>query len=181
MTGAPSRRSRREAAGQAVAPRWRDHPELSTREAFQPNNEAALKHGATSARRVAPLAAERAERLPAVAPWTARDAFEGTRADLCWVEGQIDLLRAYIDEHGTLDAEGRPIPAQALHDRLVGRAQTLRVELGLTPQSLGKLLVSLASVAVAGGDAHGLDALKREGAEIVAARALSAVPDGGAA
>ncbi len=178
MTGRPRTRERQAEAGEHVVS-WRDDPSLSSRPPFEPGNLAALRHGATSPRMVAPIAAERAARLPQVAPWTARDAFAGTREDLAWTEAQIMLLRAYIDDRGTLDGDGLPIPAQALHDKLVSRAQSLRTELGLTSQSLAKLLGTLSSVAVAGGDDAGLAALKAEGAEIIAARqrALVSVDD----
>jgi hypothetical protein len=89
---------------------------------------------------------------------------------LAWVEAQLVLLRAFVDEHGILDADGEPAVAVSYMARLEGRAQSLRAELGLTPQALAKLLSSLVSVAVAGGDEAGLDASKAEGVAILDAR-----------
>jgi hypothetical protein len=144
---------------------------------FEAENFAALRHGAHSPRKVRPLADEIARALPEVAPWTARPAFELVRASLAWVEAQLVLLQAFVDEHGMLDADGQPRPAVSLAARLESRASSLRAELGLTPQSLAKLLSNLATVAAAGGDGDGLASLKAEGARILAARE-AALPAG---
>jgi hypothetical protein len=137
---------------------------------FEAENFAALRHGAHSPRKVRPVAEEIARALLEVAPWTARPAFEAVRASWAWVEAQLVLLRVFVDEQGMLDADGQPRPAVSLSARLESRASSLRAELGLTPQSLAKLLSNLASVAVAGGDGDGLASLKAEGARILAAR-----------
>lgn len=173
MAGEPRRRERQ---GQVPKP-WKSDPSLSTRPPFAEGNLAALRHGADSPRMVQPIADAIAQRLPEVAPWTARPAFDGARASLAWVEAQITLIRSHLDQVGLLDSDGKPRPACDRLDRLEARAGSLRSELGLTPMSLAKLLASLATVAVAGRDEDGLAALKAEGAEIVAAREFSGVAD----
>src|SRR4051794_6535734 len=103
--------------------------------AFEPGNDAAETHGALSSRRVEPLASDLAAELLAVAPWCGQGAFAATVAAWSWSEAQAALLRAYIDEHGMLDADGRPLPALALLDRVETRAGRLRDALGLTPRA----------------------------------------------
>ncbi len=137
---------------------------------FAADNEMSLTHGAYSANRVRPIAEAIRAALGEVAPWTDREAFAGACASLAWVEAQLELLRAHVDEHGILDADGEPAGAVSYMAKLEGRAQSLRAELGLTPQALAKLLSSLVSVAVAGGDDDGLEVLKAEGAAILDAR-----------
>jgi hypothetical protein len=137
---------------------------------FTAGNEMSLRHGAYSANRVRPVAEEIRAALPRVAPWTDREAFAGACASLAWVEAQLELLRAFVDEHGILDSDGGPAGAVVYMAKLEARAQSLRAELGLTPQALAKLLSSLVSVAVACGDDDGLDALKAEGVAILDAR-----------
>jgi hypothetical protein len=130
------------------------------------------------ARRVRPIAEEIAWRLPQVAPWTARPAFAGALQSLAWVEAQVVLLRRWIDEHGILGDDGQPQAAVTLLHGLEARASTLRDELGLTPQSLARLLSSLATVATAGADNGGLAALHAEGQRIDAARHATLGPVG---
>jgi hypothetical protein len=117
-----------------------------------------------------PLAEKFAQRLPEVAPWTARPPFDAALQSLAWIEAQIVFLRRWVDEHGVLDANGQVQPATTLLQRLERQASTLRAELGLTPQALARLLGSLATVATAGSDNGGLTALKQEGQRIVATR-----------
>ena len=148
-----------------------------SRPPFERENTLAVSHGARSVRLVAPVAAEIGEVLPVVAPWTRSDAFAGARGSLSWVEAQLVLVRAFVDEHGPLDEDGKPRAAAVFLDKLEARASSLRGELALTPQSLAKLLGSLAQVASAGHDEDALDALRREGAAILQARQLAAVPE----
>lgn len=171
MAGAPKRRAKR---GETVKP-WRDDPSLSTRPPFAEGNLAAIRHGADSHRMVAPLAQALERALLVAAPWTARPEFADARASLAWVEAQLVLLQAYLDEHGLI-ADGQPRPPAVRLDRLEARASTLRSELGLTPLALAKLLANLAVFASAGGDDVGLEALRAEGRAIVAAREAALGP-----
>ena len=129
-----------------------------------------LETRGTVAHELRPLADEIAQRLPAVAPWTARPPFDAALQSLAWIEAQIVVLRGWVDQHGLLDAHGQTRPAATLLQRLESQASTLRAELGLTPQALARLLGSLATVATAGSDNGGLSALKAEGQRIVATR-----------
>ena len=172
MAGQPRKRKRR---GEPVKP-WRDDPSLSTRPPFEEGNLAALRNGADSPRMVAPLAQALERALLVVAPWTARPEFAGARASLAWVEAQLVLVQAYLDEHGLIDADGQPRPPAVRLDRLEARASTLRSELGLTPLALAKLLAKLAVFASADGDDVGLEALRAEGRAIVAAHEAARGP-----
>jgi hypothetical protein len=139
--------------------------------AFEPGNDAAEKHGARSARRVEPLATELVSELLAVAPWCAQGAFAGTVAAWSWAEAQAALLRAYIDEHGMLDDEGKPLPALALLDRVETRAGRLRDALGLTPRAWAALVASLGA-ADHNAAARGLESLRAVGRELARTAAL---------
>jgi hypothetical protein len=154
-------------------------------EPFEPGNTVSLRHGARSARTVAPIAGQLAEGLADAAPWTAAAAFGPTVQAWSWVEAQCVLYRAWFDEHGLLDDDGTPRPGLERWDAAERRAASLRAELGLTPQSLGQLLARAASVASATNDEHALEALRAEGGRILAARvvrdarpALEALPEG---
>lgn len=143
---------------------------------FEPGHTITLRHGAWSSRSVSPVAAQLEQGLHETAPWTAGAAFTATRSSWAWTEAQCVLLRAYLDEHGILDAETHePRPASALLDRLENRAAKLRAELGLTPLALTKLLAGLSTVNPRAAEG-GLDALIAAGAQI-RARADRALAD----
>lgn len=150
-----------------------------SRPPFLLGNDAALKHGATSPERVKPIAAALAAEVVTLAPWAARSTFAATVASWSWTEAQCHLIRAYLDEHGLLDSDGVPLPANGLLSRLETRAANLRGELGLSPLSLARLLATFATAVAGGADDDGaLDRLKAEGAAILAARSLELVqPD----
>jgi hypothetical protein len=135
---------------------------------FAEGNTAALKHGAVSPRVLQPIADRLAERLAQVASWTVPAAFEGAVASWAWAEAQAAVLRGWLDEHGLVDVDGQPRPAVALLDRVEGRLGGLRIQLGLTPSALARLLARLSQVDGERG-AEGLEALRRAGAELRAA------------
>src|ERR1700729_2556598 len=93
---------------------------------FEPDNRAAEKHGAHSERQWRPLADQLAAEARDSAPWLTRPAFQ--RALQAWAvtEAKVTLVDAWLDEHGLLDDDGLPFPANALSDRLHARAITLR-------------------------------------------------------
>lgn len=138
---------------------------------FTGGNRAALRHGARSPRTIQPLADKIARKLTDAAPWTATPTFAPTVSAWAWSEAQAMLLRAYIDEHGLLDDDGKPIPATDALERAEGRAARLRIELGLTPSSWSKLLERWGS-ADHDAAARGLEALKATGRELTRALAL---------
>ena len=93
------------------------------------------------------------------------------RDPLAVAEAKAALVDRWLDEHGLLDDDGNPHPANALADRLHARAITLRGQLGLDPSSFSKLLATFAGVP---GAEDALEALKAEGRALIEAR--SSVP-----
>lgn len=141
-----------------------------TRPPFQPGHTFSLTHGGYSARTWKPLADAIAAELPEVAPWCSRSTYAPAVAAWARVEAQLQLVMAWLDDHGPLDDDGEPRPATALLARLESQAQSLRAELGLSPLALAKLLGAFTS-APACTDDDALEALKAEGRRIVEARA----------
>lgn len=137
---------------------------------FAPGHTLSLKHGADSPARVQPIADELATWLAEHAPWTARPAFIGTAAAWCWAEARCRLVRAYLEEQPLVGADGDVLRAATYLERLETRAAGLRRDLGLDPQSLARLLTSLADLSATVGDDEGLAAVAREGRAIREAR-----------
>jgi hypothetical protein len=137
---------------------------------FEEGNTVALLHGADSERSLAPVAEFYEAAVVEAAPWTARDAFTLARRAWAYAEARCELYRRWFAERGLFGEDGEPLPGLERWERAEAAARTSREKLGLDPASLAKLLSSLASVAVAGGDDDGLAQLKAEGAAIVAAR-----------
>lgn len=75
---------------------------------FKPGHELSLVHGARSDRRIAPLAADHKRKLlegPDCPPYLLTDtSYEPVIDQWAWTHGQVDLLRAYVDEHGIIAA-----------------------------------------------------------------------------
>jgi hypothetical protein len=132
---------------------------------FESGNTAALKHGATSPRLVAPLAETLAAEIAEVAPWTSQCAFRGAVESLAWTWAQATVLRAWMNENGALDAKGRPRPAVALSERLEGRICQLRASLGMTPTAWSKLVATMGSTDVESA-AAALEQLRSIGREL---------------
>jgi hypothetical protein len=110
-----------------------------SRAPFRPGNNAALRHGAWSPRRVEPLAAEYVETAVERANWL-RDC--DVPAVWAWArtEARVQLLSEWLaDRGGDLDDEGGVRPAAALFDRLEARAESLRARLGFDPLSRARL------------------------------------------
>lgn len=162
--GSPNRR-RYTVSGDARGYRWAD---------FEPGNTAAERHGANSERRWRPLAEALSIEAIEVAPWLTRRAFRLAVEAWSVAEAKCQLVDAWLDDHGLLDGEGVPFPANALSDRLHARCITLRSQLGLDPVSFAKLLATFAGVP---GGEDALEALKAEGKRLVEAR-TEALPSG---
>jgi hypothetical protein len=141
---------------------------------FEAGNTAALKHGASSPRKIRPIAEEIRATLLAEAPWIDRPGFAGAVRSLCWTEAQIVLLTEWLNEHGVLrdpgvdELEPQPRAATRLLRDLENRAEKLRSSLALTPTSMAKMLGTLRAVVEDSDD--GLAALKREGRAMLRAR-----------
>ncbi len=112
-----------------------------------------------------------------VAPWTAAPAFQPAVQRWAWAEAACQRYRAWFAEHGLHTDDGADRPGTERWQRFEATAAKAADALGLSPQSMAKLLGSLASTAVATGDDGALEALRREGAAILERRALSVVPD----
>lgn len=134
---------------------------------FEAGNVAALKHGAHSERKVAPLAAAITAELVAIAPWSTEPAFAPTLAALARVEAQVLKVEEFIDEHGPLDDAGVPRPAMALLSDLERRADRLRQQFGLSPTSWAALRRSF--VVDPDGGTSGVEALRASGRRVIEA------------
>jgi hypothetical protein len=143
---------------------------------FEPGHEVTLTHGAWSERKVQPLAEHYAATLTTAAPWVAAPAFAGTVASWAWAEGQAHLLRAYVDEHGHLDADGEERSAVRTLDRIEARLAKLRDQLGLNPTALSKLLATAAATATVTGDYASVAAIQAEGRALLNARTAQPPP-----
>ncbi|HEX3542784.1 MAG TPA: hypothetical protein VHT75_20315 [Acidimicrobiales bacterium] len=135
---------------------------------FEVGNTARLRHGADSERIVRPLADRLAAAIVIEAPWLSRPAFAAALAAWSRAEARVLLVSDWLDEHGLLDSEGRPFPAATFADKLEARAGNARAQLGLDPQSFAKLMATIAGIP---GAANEIEALRREGAAILAAQA----------
>lgn len=134
-------------------------------------NTRSLQHGAYSARSWKPLADAIAAELADIAPWCTRAVYGPAVAAWARTEAQLQLVMAWLDDHGPLDKDGEPRPATALLSKLETQAQSLRAELGLSPLALARLLGAFTTaVTVGGDDAGALDALRAEGRRFVEAR-----------
>jgi hypothetical protein len=80
-----------------------------TRPPFQPGHTLSLRHGVYSARTWKPLADAIAAELPEVAPWCSRATYGSAVAAWARVEAQLQLVMAWLDEHGPLDADGHVV------------------------------------------------------------------------
>jgi hypothetical protein len=133
---------------------------------FEPGHFVTLKHGARSERIVKPIADHFAAVLVEDAPWLASRVFASTVAAWAWAEAQAHLLRTWIDEHGILDDDGEERPACRSLTAVEKRAANLRTELGVTPQSMVKLLAGLSTVQSEAAQ-DGLEALRAAGRQLV--------------
>lgn len=110
---------------------------------FTDGNAAALTHGATSERVVAPLARQLVESTlsdPQTA-YLAAPRYSVTVHRWAWEETRCELLTAYVERHaadGMGDAKKMRGAFDELH-RAQTRAANLRKELGLTPLAAAKL------------------------------------------
>ena len=114
-------------------------------EPFELGNEAAVRHGAWSERRVAPLADQARTRLLDVAPWLASPAFAPAVEAWARAEARVALVDTYVAEQGPLDENGKPRPAIELLIRLERLALTLRQAVGLDPASRARIERDLAA------------------------------------
>lgn len=142
---------------------------------FEPGNQAAVRHGIYSPRKVDPLVTELLEQLVAHVTSTPghRQAYlaepQHRFALIDWLrtEARIRLLDEWLLDHGELDDEGEVAPASAALTRLQRLAVKQRAELGLSPASEAALQRSRAGATLAGWD---LAAAVAKGQAVIEAR-----------
>jgi hypothetical protein len=99
---------------------------------FEKGNTAALVHGATSERTVAPLARNYRRRMLRrlrLSPGDLDSVGKGYLDLYCRTAAKLDLLDAYFAEHGLLKEDGDPQPATRLYVQLVTATRTSLVRL----------------------------------------------------
>jgi Sigma-70, region 4 len=74
----------------------------------EPGNTRSLTHGAYSAKRIEPRAAELVESAKATVPWLAEPSFEAAVRAWPRAEASVGLLVEYLDRVGMLDEDGEP-------------------------------------------------------------------------
>lgn len=127
---------------------------------FFPGHEESTKHGAHSARKVSPIAAELRGALLEVAPWCSAPAFAPSVEAWAWAEAQCRLMRDWLDAHGLFSKEGES--TRSWLSKVETRAERLRSELGLSPKSWAALLGSVRQAAPESSEAAALLATGRQ-------------------
>jgi len=149
--------------------RWRQFGEDRPEDVIAAGNEyaaeIATRHGATSARKVDPVAAQLAGELVADRP----DLERFPEAVAAWsrAEARCLLLESWFAEHGLLDADGKATASERLLASTERIAMQLRERLGLDPKSEAELANAQADAARSVVD---LDALRERGREALAKR-----------
>jgi hypothetical protein len=93
---------------------------------IRPGERLALKHGATSERQIRPLARNHRRRLLRQIGTSARDLDPLGRGYLdqyARLMAKVELIDAYVDERGLLNAKGEPVPAMRLYVSLMNSAR----------------------------------------------------------
>jgi phage terminase small subunit len=113
---------------------------------FQNGNEAALKHGARSPRKVEPRARELADALAELVPL-------GSPSDepMVWMLAnqlaRCELAWAWLAEHGLLTEQGEPQPVLRSLSTWENSASRLADRLGLTPFGRSQVGLNVAAAA----------------------------------
>lgn len=138
---------------------------------FTAGHELSLKHGAHSPGKLRPIVDELLVGLAEVAPWSSVPAFRPVVEAWAFAEAKAISYRRWFDERGLEDDKGQPLAGLEQWDRAERRAANLRVELGLTPSSLARLMATYAGVDQE-ASAVGAAAVAAVGAGLRAKRAL---------
>lgn len=140
---------------------------------FTEGNEASVQHGGTSPRVFGPVADELEAEIRSTTPWLGRPEFRRTVRAWAVAEAKAQVIDAWLDVNGLLDADGEPRNAAVLSDRMHARATSLRAAMGLDPQSFGKLLATYETTTTA---VDVREALIAAGMATMAGRAVQALP-----
>jgi hypothetical protein len=109
---------------------------------FEPGNLAAVKHGASSRDRIRPLARNHRRRVLRQLRLSPRDLDPIGRGFLdqyVRLTAKVDLIDAYIAEHGLIRGDGEPQPVMKLYVSLQNSARLAlqRLEAHLVSREMG--------------------------------------------
>ena len=106
---------------------------------FQPGHTLSMRHGAHSPRVVDPIAAELLAEVLEASPYLRDAAYLPAVESWAKAEARVQLLEAWVDEHGPFDAHGRTSSAMNLLTKWTSIAMNHRTRLGLDPLSRARL------------------------------------------
>lgn len=115
---------------------------------FQPGHFKSKKHGAYSDRVITPLAAEIANAVCEARPDLQAPEMQPAVLAYARSEAQLELLTAYVDQHGAFTDTGEPCSAEKHRLRLDTQTANHRSRLGLDPLSKAKLGKDIAATQV---------------------------------
>lgn len=114
-----------------------------------PGNFKAKKHGAYSDRVITPLAAEINNAVCLARPDLQAPEMQPAVMAYARTEAQLEILTAYVDQHGAINEEtGEPTAAEKHRLRIDTQAANHRARLGLDPLSKARLGKDIASTQV---------------------------------
>lgn len=108
-----------------------------TWEPFTANHTKSLKHGARSERMISPAAARIANELMESYPRLRE--YRGAVLEYARVDAQVELLQAWVDEHGAIDDKGESTGANNTLLKTRKHLLNLADRLGLTPLANARL------------------------------------------
>ncbi|WP_051637734.1 hypothetical protein [Rhodococcus sp. UNC363MFTsu5.1] len=114
-------------------------------EPFKPGNYVAKKHGAHSDRVIVPLAAEIANAVCQSRPDLQAPEMQPAVLAYARTEAQLEVLTAYVDQHGAFTETGEVSAAEKHRLRIDTQAANHRSRLGLDPLSKARLGKDIAS------------------------------------
>ncbi|MGV9868096.1 hypothetical protein [Rhodococcus koreensis] len=114
-------------------------------EPFKPGHFKSKKHGAYSDRVIVPLAAEIANAVCQARPDLQAPEMQPAVLAYARTEAQLEVLTAYVDEHGAFKDDGEISAAEKHRLRIDTQAANHRSRLGLDPLSKARLGKDLSS------------------------------------
>jgi len=110
-----------------------------------PGNLRGVRHGAFSARLLAPVVEDTLDVVESMCEGTpaAGPSFAAARETLATKAARLRMVTTWLDEHGWMDRRGSIRPATRLEVQLAQSVEASLDALGLTPTSAAKLGVDL--------------------------------------